>query len=191
MKYILDSNGYVESASCNPISCDDKVSQEYKGTIPDGYETLDEWILYANIRAYKIVNNNLVYDAARDAELQAEWEKAAQNIPPVVLFEGNTTGNIVLKDDLSNYSYIEIFYGNSDKTLCNNTKVFTDSLSVTLMVCVTTTGHFWINSTELLLETNQLTVSRCGSNDVNNYAYAVINANTTSVINVFKVLGYK
>lgn len=74
MKYILDSSGYVESASCNPISCDDKVSQEYKGTIPDGYETLDEWILYANIRAYKIVNNNLVYDAARDAELQAEWE---------------------------------------------------------------------------------------------------------------------
>lgn len=73
MKYILDSNGYVESASCNPISCDDKVSQEYKGTIPDGYSSLDEWILYANIRAYKIVNNNLVYDAARDAELQAKW----------------------------------------------------------------------------------------------------------------------
>lgn len=75
MKYILDSSGYIESASCNPISCDDKVSQEYTGAIPDGYETFDEWILNANIRAYKIVNNNLVYDEAKDAALQEEWEQ--------------------------------------------------------------------------------------------------------------------
>jgi hypothetical protein len=75
MKYILDNNGYVESASCNPISCGDKVSQEYTGTIPNGYETLDEWILKANIRAYKIVDNNLVYDSAKDAELTALWQQ--------------------------------------------------------------------------------------------------------------------
>ncbi len=75
MKYILDSSGYVESASCNPISCDDKVSQEYKGSIPSGYSSLDEWILNANIRAYKISSGNLVYDSARDAALQAEWAK--------------------------------------------------------------------------------------------------------------------
>lgn len=75
MKYILDSSGYIESASCNPISCDDKVSQEYKGSIPDGYSSLDEWILNANIRAYKITSGNLVYDSARDAALQAEWEQ--------------------------------------------------------------------------------------------------------------------
>lgn len=75
MKYILDSSGYVESASCNPISCDDKVSKEYTGSIPSGYDSLDDWILNANIRAYKITSGNLVYDSARDAALQAEWEQ--------------------------------------------------------------------------------------------------------------------
>jgi hypothetical protein len=78
MKYILDSSGYVENASCNPISCDDKVSQEYTGTIPSGYDSLDDWILNANIRAYKITNGNLVYDAARDEALQAEWAKTGR-----------------------------------------------------------------------------------------------------------------
>jgi hypothetical protein len=92
MKYILDNSGYVESASCNPISCDDKVSQEYKGSIPSGYSSLDEWILNANIRAYKITSGNLVYDSARDAELTAKWEqtdgytqalgKASKNLYP-------------------------------------------------------------------------------------------------------------
>lgn len=75
MKYILDSSGYVESASCNPISCDDKVSQEYTGSIPSGYSSLDDWILNANIRAYKITDGNLVYDSARDEALQAQWEQ--------------------------------------------------------------------------------------------------------------------
>lgn len=75
MRYILDSSGYVESVSCTPFNCHDKSCTEYKGSIPSGYDTLQEWATTANIRAYKITNNNLVYDSAKDAELQAEWAK--------------------------------------------------------------------------------------------------------------------
>jgi hypothetical protein len=78
MRYILDDNGYIDSVSCTPFNCKDKSCQEYTGTIPDGYLTLDEWALNANIRAYKIVDNNLVYDETKDAELKAEWEKPAE-----------------------------------------------------------------------------------------------------------------
>jgi hypothetical protein len=75
MKYILDDLGFIEAVSYHPIECDNKTWLEYTGAIPEGYESLDDWILNANIRAYKIVENNLTYDAARDAALEAEWEE--------------------------------------------------------------------------------------------------------------------
>ncbi len=190
MKYILDNSGYVESASCNPISCDDKVSQEYTGTIPDGYETLDEWILYANIRAYKIVNNNLVYDAAKDAELQEEWANTGQNIPPVILFKNSTNGDITLRDDISNYKYIEVIYGNESKKIGNSTKVPTYFDAIGLICAVTTNGHMWVNTTEYTLSGKKLTISRCGNNDVDSTP-AINYSATTSAITVYEVLGYK
>ena len=89
MRYILDSSGYIESVSCTPFNCHDKSCTEYKGSIPSGYDTLQEWATTANIRAYKITNNNLVYDVAKDEALQAEWEKQTGHVniitnnPPV------------------------------------------------------------------------------------------------------------
>lgn len=85
MFYILDDLGYIEDTSSHYIERDEKTCTEYTGTIPEGYDSLDDWILNANIRAYKIVNNNLTYDADRDAELQEEWnatnnDKTSQNI---------------------------------------------------------------------------------------------------------------
>ena len=80
MRYILDDNGYIDSVSCTPFNCKDKGCTEYTGEIPEDYETLQEWACNANIRAYKIVSNNLVYDAAKAAELEAEWERAASGI---------------------------------------------------------------------------------------------------------------
>lgn len=74
MKYILDDIGYIEAVSYHHIECDNKTWAEYTGAIPEGYDSLDDWILNANIRAYKIVSNNLTYDAARDEALQNEWE---------------------------------------------------------------------------------------------------------------------
>lgn len=107
MRYILDSDGYIDSVSCNPFGCKDKECQEYTGAVPSGYETLDEWVLNANIRAYKITNNNLVYDEAKDEELQAEWE--IESTPIKTLFNGSM-GNIgtdyTLTDDITNYDLI-------------------------------------------------------------------------------------
>lgn len=74
MRYILDSNGYVESVSCTPIVCNDKGCTEYTGNVPDGYSSLEEWATTANVKAYKVVNGQLVYDSAKDTELQALYE---------------------------------------------------------------------------------------------------------------------
>lgn len=79
MRYILDSDGYVEELSCNEIECNNKTCTEYTGTIPSGYTSLIEWVENANIRAYKIVGGNLTYDAARDTYLQNLYEQEAED----------------------------------------------------------------------------------------------------------------
>ena len=70
MRYILDDNGYIESVSCTPFFCNNKGCTEYTGNVPDGYSSLEEWATTANVRAYKVVNGQLVYDSAKDTELQ-------------------------------------------------------------------------------------------------------------------------
>lgn len=75
MMYILGGGGYIDSVSCTHFECKNKTCMEYTGTIPDGYDSLAEWAENANIRAYYILDGNLVYSAAKDAELQAEWAK--------------------------------------------------------------------------------------------------------------------
>lgn len=74
MRYILDSNGYIEAVAFgSAIICNNNTCTEYVGTIPEGYTSLTEWAENANIRAYKIISNNLAYDSVKDAELQAQW----------------------------------------------------------------------------------------------------------------------
>lgn len=66
MRYLLDNEGYIAVASSNRIECDSKYCIGYKGTIPDGYSSLEEWATTANIRAYYIDDNgNLTLDQAR------------------------------------------------------------------------------------------------------------------------------
>ena len=67
MRYELDGNGYVNKVffGCNSGTC-----TEYTGDVPTGYETLEKWSEEANIKAYKVVDGQLVYDSAKDAELQ-------------------------------------------------------------------------------------------------------------------------
>lgn len=78
MRYILDDSGYIHSVSCSHIECNNKGCTEYTGTVPSGYSSLQEWATTANIRAYKIVNGDLTYDSARDAELKAAWAKTGR-----------------------------------------------------------------------------------------------------------------
>ena len=74
MRYILDDNGYVEAFGTHPITCSNKSCTAYEGDVPEGYETIEEWVQMANIRAYKVVDGQLVYDSVRDEELQALYE---------------------------------------------------------------------------------------------------------------------
>ena len=75
MRYKLDNDGYISSVyfNCHTGSCN-----AYTGAIPDGYYTLEDWAENANIRAYRIVNGNLVFDSEEDARLQSLWENQSQ-----------------------------------------------------------------------------------------------------------------
>lgn len=77
MRYILDDRGYVKYCSNTYITCENKTCTSYEGTIPNGYETIEEWVQKANIRAYKIVDGNLTYDSDEDARLQEEYKKSS------------------------------------------------------------------------------------------------------------------
>lgn len=81
MRYILSDTGYIEEVSFGAeIICNDKNCTEYTGEIPSDYTSLIEWADNANIRAYKIVDGNLVYDADEDARLQEEYKKDGKTI---------------------------------------------------------------------------------------------------------------
>jgi hypothetical protein len=75
MRYILDNEGYVKVCSKTEIVCESKTCTAYEGDVPEGYETIEEWVQNANINAYKVVDGQLVYDAAREAELEAKYKK--------------------------------------------------------------------------------------------------------------------
>lgn len=77
MFYILDSSGFIEEVSTHYIERDNKTCTEYTGAVPSGYDSLDDWVLNANIRTYKIVSGNLTYDANRDAALTEQWAQWA------------------------------------------------------------------------------------------------------------------
>lgn len=79
MRYKVDENNYITDVYFN---CYAGTCSEYTGNIPDGYTSLEEWASNANILAYKIVDNNLVYDSVRDAELQEQWKQELQENMP-------------------------------------------------------------------------------------------------------------
>jgi len=90
VRYILDDYGYVEEVIFGGyIQCNNKGCTEYTGAIPVGFGSLEEWHENGNIRAYKIVDGNLVYDATKDAELQAIYEAEAENNRLVTVGELN------------------------------------------------------------------------------------------------------
>ena len=79
MRYKVDENNYITYVFFN---CYVGTCAEYTGNIPDGYTSLEEWASNATIEAYYLSNGNLVYDSAREAELQAKWEEELQNNTP-------------------------------------------------------------------------------------------------------------
>jgi hypothetical protein len=83
MRYILDDNGYVKYCSNTQMTCENKSCTEYKGKVPSGYTTIEEWATKANIRAYKIVSGNLTYDSTKDTNLKKEYEELAKTYSTV------------------------------------------------------------------------------------------------------------
>lgn len=75
-RYILDNDGYIANFY---FGCYGENCIAYEGAVPEGYESLEDWYNNANIRAYKIVDGNLVYDENRDNELQIIYEQEAEN----------------------------------------------------------------------------------------------------------------
>lgn len=83
MRYILDDNNYIKAISFgSKMECYGKECVEYTGSVPSGYSTLGEWALNAVIQAYYISEGELVYDAAKEAEIEAAAaNEAAYNKP--------------------------------------------------------------------------------------------------------------
>ena len=67
MRYELDDKGYILNVF---FGCYGSECIEYTGETPEGYETLSLWAENANIKAYKLIDGNLVYDENRDKLLQ-------------------------------------------------------------------------------------------------------------------------
>ena len=85
MRYILSDTGYIDAIAFGAtIECKNKSCTEYTGTVPSGYTSLCEWADNANIRAYKIVDGNLVFDEEEDDRLQEEYDNGSwEELKPV------------------------------------------------------------------------------------------------------------
>ena len=159
MMYILDDLGYIQEFSSNHISCNNKSCTEYKGTIPSGYSSLEEWAINANIRAYKIVNGNLSYDETRDRELQEEYKQGIAN--EVVITSTNNapdnTGNWVLIDKEFTPEYIY----STDTTYITRTKLSSADIRIrrsghSISISVEMKANVQINDTNVVLGTLNL-----------------------------------
>lgn len=193
MFYILDNLGYIEEVSTHYIERDNKTCTEYTGAIPEGYETLADWVLNANIRAYKITNGNLVYDANRDAALQAEYN--ARLLPnEFILYESTngSNGNITLNDSVTNYKYIEILYRNNDSVF-NSVKIETPNGKVVSLSALTVTGGVIYAKTKAVAINNN-TISTKWTNGHVEYRIdgaGCTHLGTNNYIYITKVIGYK
>lgn len=124
LRYILDKDGYVYHASLGGlIICDLGECTEYTGEVPNGYETIEDW--YAGeierLNAWKIVENNLVFDSNRNDYLQREYErelkdnspatqrwvkdklKTSSNVVTDEFSSEKTSDSLILIDDAGNY----------------------------------------------------------------------------------------
>lgn len=83
MKYIL-LDGYIDEISfIGTIECKNNTCTEYNGSIPDGFNSLEEWheieCLNDRLNAWKIVDGNLVFDSARNEDLQELYKKQEED----------------------------------------------------------------------------------------------------------------
>lgn len=107
-RYILDSDGYICHGSFGGlIVCNLGECTEYNGEIPNGYSTIEEWFdgEIDKLNAWKIIENNLVFDENKYNELQIKYQKELEENENAtkgwVRKQANKTESIVI-DELSN-----------------------------------------------------------------------------------------
>lgn len=193
MRYILDDRGYVKYCSNNYITCENKTCTPYEGTIPEGYETIEEWVQNANIRAYKVVDGNLVFDEEEDARLQEEYKNCGIAGEHILFNDDSGTDEMItLKDYASNYKYIEIYFGkpSNDINFYNYSKIYNpNGKTLTLNLSYGfTDGGIQIQSLVVVISgINILRGVGSGTNIYNN-SYETWESNE---IKIFRVVGYK
>ena len=135
LRYILDKDGYVCHASLGGlIICDLGECTEYKGDIPEGYDTIEEWYdeEIEKLNAWKIVDGNLVYDENKAKELEVKCEiEAEENAPATHKYVNDKLNEVnnVIVDELSvnaeDNTLIKL--DDSGDYNINNLKVFLDT----------------------------------------------------------------
>ena len=121
--------------------------------------------------------------------LQTNVEKSAIG---VVLYDGASVSTANLNDNVSNYTYIEIFY-NAFNSQCNSVKVFSSETNVISLSVIHagTDGSLNINTRGVVLSGNQILTK-----DERYSATAIsiskeISITKTNNITITKVVGYK
>lgn len=100
MRYELDNDGYIFQVF---FGCASGECTAYEGTIPAGYTTLSNWVENENIRAWKLVDGNLVFDPNRYAILETQYEKECEDNRYVCHKEISNLTNLVKSDNANNY----------------------------------------------------------------------------------------
>ena len=75
MRYITDAEGYIKEISFGAmIECDGVICVEYVGSIPLGYETIEDWYMAEmdTLYRWKIPDGNLTLDESATAP-EKEW----------------------------------------------------------------------------------------------------------------------
>ena len=177
MRYIIDDRGYVKYCSNNYITCENKTCTSYEGDIPDGYETIEDWVQNANIRAYKIVDGNLVFDEEEDARLQEEYAFNGKTIFEGKLKGGESTTLSNIKKFIDIYFRIDFFDEDGCGKYTIDTELDKPTFGSGLMMAFDVASGLEYYVSECSYNSNVLTHTRTGFFNVSSGTYTSRNGN--------------
>lgn len=201
MRYILDDKGYVKYCSNTQMTCENKSCTEYKGSVPSGYATIEEWAVNANIRAYKIVSGNLTYDSAKDAELQKEYQQYETN--EIIITSTNTPPSPDGKWKLFDKEFASLIEVSEDGTYFTNGSINSCTIGIARRGHSIYTRFKFVNSVDLNdseVNIGSLNLSALGVNNLSFSKYQnghtdggqgmfMAQLSDTGVLNVVDVVG--
>lgn len=110
---------------------------------------------------------------------------------PVILYEGNTLGDITLNDSVANYQYIEILY-HDNNDIFNSVKIENaNGKLVQFYGGIFARPHFYQRNGMATINGNAITFKSIITIDFVYNNYPQITENNNEVFTITKVLGYK